>query len=317
MVTSYLVILLLVLIIVGLLVFYFKFLSPNAKLNKQIEYIRTVSQNSSFIVPRKVHQIWFQGSDVIPALIKPVIKHNKDTNSNWTFYLYNKDDIDTYIRTHESSRVYNIYKRMNPKLFSGISDLFRYIILYHEGGVYLDIKCKMETPLDNWVDRNKISVSLNTFPGVLVNKYSNDKKRYLIETAGLIFPPKSSIIRLLIDDIISELEKYSNTNFLQHFLDNFTIRNYTNYTIYNKLGPIAVTKVLMNYIWNNSDVNIYYCTTAIHPKKYDGIVHKQTLYGLFDDNILFDGTEGKYYEYQSKKNTHWSKQKGVPLLLPK
>lgn len=59
------------------------------------------------------------------------------------------DDIDKYIKNNFSKRIHNAYKSINPNYGSARADFFRYLIIYKEGGIYLDIKSGPVKNLDN------------------------------------------------------------------------------------------------------------------------------------------------------------------------
>lgn len=50
------------------------------------------------------------------------------------------------------SNTYQAYRRMNSRAFR--SDLWRWMILWHEGGVFTDIKIELTSDLD-WINFNK------------------------------------------------------------------------------------------------------------------------------------------------------------------
>ena len=57
-------------------------------------------------------------------------------------------DINEYIGRAYGERLLGEFNRISPSYGATRADFFRYLLLYREGGVYLDIKSSMERPLD-------------------------------------------------------------------------------------------------------------------------------------------------------------------------
>ena len=160
---------LIVLILISCILVILKFFKFNDK--ELYKTINKVKYTGDYKIPKIIHQIWLQGYDSLDLNIKNVIKENLKMNSEWKYKFYDYEKIDKFIKEHESQYVYNAFKKINPKYGAVVSDLFRYIIMYHEGGVYMDVKCKTNIPLDNWVHKKKLQVSFVGPTNVLLSKY--------------------------------------------------------------------------------------------------------------------------------------------------
>ena len=68
------------------------------------------------------------------------INRLKIINSNWNFRLYTDNDIDIYFKKNLDKNNYNLVNMINPKYRVVWADLFRYMLLYNQGGVYIDLK---------------------------------------------------------------------------------------------------------------------------------------------------------------------------------
>lgn len=81
--------------------------------------------------------------------------------------------IDEYIKNNFEKRIYEAYNKINPEYGAAKADYFRYLIIYKEGGVYMDIK---------------------TGPVVKASEFFNSHKRKLLVSLGMnnvpIFIPK-------------------------------------------------------------------------------------------------------------------------------
>jgi hypothetical protein len=97
-------------------------------------------------IPRVIHQTY--PTLVVPKMIEDNIANIKKLNPGWECRLYDDLEISKYIARHYGSEMLKAYRRINPKYGAARADLFRYLLIYREGGVYLDIKSTVKRPLD-------------------------------------------------------------------------------------------------------------------------------------------------------------------------
>jgi inositol phosphorylceramide mannosyltransferase catalytic subunit len=95
-------------------------------------------------IPKVIHQTYFKKE--LPIEIQQNIQNLKNTNPDWIFKLYDDDDIVSYIKTH-FPELLNFYLKINDRYGAARADFFRYLVIYNEGGLYLDIKSSISKPL--------------------------------------------------------------------------------------------------------------------------------------------------------------------------
>jgi hypothetical protein len=87
----------------------------------------------------------------------PVLEANvakiKELNPGWEYRFYEDADIEAYISMHFPWALAYL-KRIKPHYGAAKADLFRYLLMYEEGGVYLDIKSSVSRPLDEVLHPN-------------------------------------------------------------------------------------------------------------------------------------------------------------------
>jgi len=87
--------------------------------------------------------------------ISKEILHNinflKSNNPNWSYKLYGDEEVWSYLESHLSSNAVVALKRINPIYGVVIADVFRYVAIYNEGGVYLDIKSSSKNKFDDFI----------------------------------------------------------------------------------------------------------------------------------------------------------------------
>lgn len=232
-------------------------------------------------IPRVVHQIYTQGADAIPECVREVMKRNRVSNPEYKFRLYDIKDIERYIRKHTTPDVYHAFRLLNPKCHACVADLFRYIVVYREGGVYLDIKSEIRTPLRKWV-KNKIHLS--TWPWYshshLEQHYPKDfafltNNRELNQSV-LMYPPKHPVLKDVIIEVVKRIQEAHNDPTKRQSVLRIT-------------GPHVYTEVVAKHV---EDVDIQ--------------VHQHNDH-MFDGNIVYDGTRGCYHDFIKRSNNSWQK----------
>jgi len=71
----------------------------------------------------------------------------KNLNPGWEHRLYDDKECSDFIKEHYGTDMQNLYKRINPSYGPARADLFRYLLIYKIGGVYLDMKSTTTKPL--------------------------------------------------------------------------------------------------------------------------------------------------------------------------
>jgi len=94
-------------------------------------------------ITKIIHQTYSDRNQLAPEIIKN-IDYLKDNNKDWEYRFYDDQDILDYVALHFGDKVLSRIKKINKKYSVVIADLFRYLVVYNEGGVYLDIKFKCE-----------------------------------------------------------------------------------------------------------------------------------------------------------------------------
>jgi hypothetical protein len=103
-------------------------------------------------IPRVIHQIYI--TLVVPKMIEDNIANIKKLNPGWEHCLYGDREILDYIGRYYGPEMLRAYNQINPKYGAARADLFRYLLVYREGGVYLDIKSTTRRPLDEVLSEN-------------------------------------------------------------------------------------------------------------------------------------------------------------------
>jgi len=97
-------------------------------------------------IPRIIHQTFYDRK------LTPQLQENVDRlralNPGWEYRFYDDADVAAFIKGNYPALVWEYFERIDPRYGAARADLFRYLLLYKVGGVYLDIKSSATRPLD-------------------------------------------------------------------------------------------------------------------------------------------------------------------------
>jgi mannosyltransferase OCH1-like enzyme len=88
------------------------------------------------VIPLTIYQTWYT-KDLPPSMQKNV-DNLKRQNPEFSYQLYDDNDCREFIRMNFASDVLHAYDTMIPGAYK--ADLWRYCVLYKNGGMYIDIK---------------------------------------------------------------------------------------------------------------------------------------------------------------------------------
>ena len=98
-------------------------------------------------IPRIIHQTF--PTRQLPDEIQENNARLKAMNPSWEYRFYEDEDISNFIRQNYNNKVLEYYNRINSAYGAARADLFRYLVIYKCGGVYIDIKSTGTLPLDS------------------------------------------------------------------------------------------------------------------------------------------------------------------------
>ena len=96
----------------------------------------TINDTYNSVIPLKIYQTWH--SKDLPPIMSSCINELKYLNPEFEHIIYDYDDCRQFIQENYDERILNAYNKLIPQAFR--SDLWRYCVLYKNGGIYLDVK---------------------------------------------------------------------------------------------------------------------------------------------------------------------------------
>ena len=101
-------------------------------------YKMTKNINFESIIPLKIYQTWHTKD--LPLNMKICTDSIKNMHPNFEYFLFDDDDCRNFIIKHFDNNVIEAFDSLIPGAYK--ADLWRYCVLYINGGIYLDIKYK-------------------------------------------------------------------------------------------------------------------------------------------------------------------------------
>jgi hypothetical protein len=96
-------------------------------------------------IPRTIYQVF--RSKNLPTILEANAHKIRALNPDWEYRLYDDKDMVDFVARNYGSKILSYYSRINPNYGASRADLFRYLLIYNSGGLYLDIKSTLEKPL--------------------------------------------------------------------------------------------------------------------------------------------------------------------------
>lgn len=178
------------------------------------------------MIPKIIHQTW-KNSNLCDDFTK-WSNSWKNMNPDYIYKFYTDRDIFKFIHTNYPQYL-DLYE-----FLTGIEkiDFFRYLIIYHQGGIYIDMDCECLRPLD---DLFKTYGQTKLITGYEYN--SEDNQQYL--QWFIASPSKNSVLL----DLVNEIQYRSYFKWFKSLVLS------ENDLVYWLTGPQLYTEVLKN----NSD----------------------------------------------------------------
>jgi len=249
---------------------------------------------------KKIHQIWIQGVENIPNQYKPNIQKIKELNPNWVYNIYSDKELRNECSKYSQQclDVYDKYKYMHQKI-----DLGRYVILYNNGGLSVDMDTEVLKSFDNIpqldTNTNKLVVSkinLNRIESFVFLR----SLEIPINNAHIYSPEKQNIVlKKLIDTVLAKPISPKNSKTMD---------------ILFTTGPVAFSSVINK---NKKDViildSIYFEPNTIFKEQMQNkdtiIIHKM------DNTWVSGNAEKKFIEFYGTTRNFLNDNKIIIMLV--
>jgi inositol phosphorylceramide mannosyltransferase catalytic subunit len=163
-------------------------------------------------IPRIIHQTFYNPE--LPEALQKNVDQLKQLNPGWEYRFYDDAAIIKFISANYPPEVLAYFERIDSRYGAARADLFRYLLLYKVGGVYLDIKSTATRPLD------AVLLPQDQF---LLSEWNNDNdgydvwgKHYELRGFGgrefqqwyIAASPGHPFLRSVIDNVLANIDTY-------------------------------------------------------------------------------------------------------------
>jgi len=117
------------------------------------------------MIPKFIYQTW--KTKELPLAAKVFTDKMKELNPEYKHIIFNDEEIDSFVKENYSKQVFDIYDSLQLRVAR--ADLWRYMFLYKNGGIYLDIDSSINRSLRELiVDSDRAIVTREKNPGLFV-----------------------------------------------------------------------------------------------------------------------------------------------------
>ena len=289
----YIVLMLILIILVILCILKFSFKNENYSTNEinmrynyltpdnvkkfwdTINYIKIYNKkanriNNPLYIPKQIFQTVSDKKNIHKEIQKN-IENIKNQNPDWKYTLFDDKDIIEYIKKNYDSETLRVYNKINPEYGPCKADFFRYLLMYKEGGVYLDIKSYIAIPLKDIIKYDDEYIlchwHVKTKEILLKNTYGEYQQWHII------CKPKHPFLKEVIKNVTNNILSYDKD---KDGTGKFAVLNIT--------GPLVYTRTILG-------IQDKYKHTLYLKNQHIGLV-----YSFFhDETSHFTKYEKKHY----------------------
>uniref|UniRef100_A0A6C0B9X1 Glycosyltransferase n=1 Tax=viral metagenome TaxID=1070528 RepID=A0A6C0B9X1_9ZZZZ len=218
--------------------------SQTINLEKRLQQKYPIKHVYNSIIPLKIFQTWHTKD--LPPDMKKAVEFVKSSNPAFEHQLFDDNDCRKYIENNFPEIVVQAFDRLIPGAYK--ADLWRYCVLYKEGGIYMDIK---------YIPHNGFRLIHLTEK----EHFVLDQDNYGIYNALMVCKPGNPILSKAIRQVIRNIKMkyYGNTElhptgprllgqfFSQFVKNNLDMKHENHDNKYITFNNIIVLKMYSNY----------------------------------------------------------------------
>ena len=149
-------------------------------------------------IEKNIFQIWKDKN--LPKKFKKITEYLKKQNPEYNYYLYDDNDMEKFVKKYYP-QYWNSYNSIAKEYIVAKGDFFRYMIIYHYGGVYFDIKSGCKLPLRDIIKPNDEFISSGWKHWVF--KIDNNLQWCVIGKKG------HPLLKIVLDTINHKIKNYN------------------------------------------------------------------------------------------------------------
>ena len=161
----------------------------------------------NYKIPLVIHQSWTNWES-IDERIKEIIQQNRNICNDWDYKFYSDEDQMEYIKKNFDPKVLKAFLKINPKNGAMRTDLWRYCVMYNEGGLYLDIKSKIHTNPTSLMEPADECILFACDDGRFCGERDRQNKPFFsYEQWCLLYAPNHPYMKAAVETCVNNIEK--------------------------------------------------------------------------------------------------------------
>lgn len=252
------------------------------KLNLSDSYFELPEVPQGQAIPKIIHHTFYTSQ--LPTELENNAVALRKSNPGWEYRFYDEADRENFIASNFPARVFQIFKQIDDVYGAAKADLFRYLLLYKCGGVYLDIKSAVTRPFDDVLkpdDQYLLSHWRNQkgeeFQGWGKHDELRESKNGEFLQWYIACAPGHPFLKAVIESVLTNIERY---NPALHGVGKLGVLRVT--------GPIAYTLAINRLLSKHKH--------RLVDAKVDLGLEYTVYKGLYDHMALF----ASHYSWQTK-----------------
>lgn len=237
------------------------------------------------MIPKKIYRSWYTQN--FHKKINKQMHKMLEINKDYEQIIYTDEQVKDFVNSNFSGEISKSFNKLN--IMTAKVDFWRYLILYQNGGIYLDIDSNINYKISSFLNEDDDAlITAETNPGLFVQW-------------ALFFNKKHPILENLIEQVTENISKNKYPN-----------------DIVNTTGPGAFTKSLNFIHKKNFKFELDWSKVSnTYDKKYR-IKHNNEsfnyrIYGVDFNNKLSFKYKNTSYLYQD--SIHWKKEQTTKDLI--
>ncbi|PIT13617.1 hypothetical protein BGI32_09115 [Snodgrassella alvi] len=177
-------------------------------LNKGLHSLSLPIVSQGKAIPKVIYQTYKDWESLKPEWYEN-IDHICELNPQWKYHFFDDKAVEEFILQEYGKEILEVYLSISPELGPARADLFRYLLIYKRGGVYLDIKTTLTQPLDKVLQQDDVFILSHWYnqvhqPKELVRlNYQEDIQWTILSAAGHPF------LRQVLNYVLGNLQVYN------------------------------------------------------------------------------------------------------------
>ena len=250
------------------------------------------------MIERNIHQTAPSFND-LPIKYKNNIEEIKKMNPGWKYFFYDDFSVHNFIKSNFDEKTFYLFNRIDKRYGAAKADLFRYLVVYKYGGLYLDIKSTSIKPLESVITESDKLITSNWpehLDGTDISHWGRHKQLNTPEFQNWFILSESGneILQKVIATVLHNIENYC------AFRDGVGRDGVLSMT-----GPVAFTKVLQEKnnlanirIVSNEEIGLKYSIFGGNDPKHIALQknhYTKNFHPILETNFMIRVTASIYF----------------------